>query len=176
MLRVHKKIVNMQKLAGLVLVASSHIARCQEFAMLRQISEMFEERREFADEHAKQPTNETDTLAMFQARNSGRGKGNRDSGERKVVEMFVSFSAIQNYGCWCAFEGLLPIRGPAQDPIDTFCQKLVQNYDCARMDYGETCGLETPYTDVMATVPNPFGKHQDYAGVAIKKCEKWRFL
>ena len=109
----------MQKLAGLVLVASSHIAKCQEFAMLRQISEMFEDRREFANEHAKQPTNETDTLVDWELRSSGR-KGNRDSGERKVVEMFVSFSAIQNYGCWCAFEGLLPIRGPAQDPIDTF--------------------------------------------------------
>ena len=168
--------VNMQKHAwfSTILLSTSQIltANSQEFAMLRQISEMFEERRQY-NEQKHDSNNKTDTLAAFQARNSGRrGNGGRDSGERKVVEMFVSFSAIQNYGCWCAFEGLLPIRGPAQDPIDEFCRKLVQNYDCAKMDFGETCTLETEYVDVMAEVSNPFGKHQDYAWVAIKK---WDF-
>lgn len=96
----------------------------------------------------------------MQGRNSkGGSRGLRD--DRKVIEMFT-MTAIQNYGCWCAFDGLLPIKGTPQDPADEYCHKWHASYDCITHDHGVNCSYEVPYNDVLVTLPSPFDNQLDY--------------
>merc|ERR1711879_357946 len=145
----------MQKLAGLLVL--SQVARAQEFSLLRRISELFEQPQDFFNEE----TNVTQPIIGFEARRGG-GRQPPKKKSQKMLNMFVSFSLVTEYGCWCNFMDRLPYRGTPQDDLDRFCQKRVQNFDCLAMDYGESCSVQSDYVDVMKKLPNPFGPKQDY--------------
>merc|ERR1711972_576438 len=87
--------------------------------------------------------------------------------DRKIMELFT-ISSVANYGCWCRFNMYKPYKGPAQDVVDQACEQWHKNYDCLHVDYSTNtpffrCGEDTPYTDVITSVQDPFDVNTDYA-------------
>ena len=86
--------------------------------------------------------------------------------DRKIMELFT-ISSVANYGCWCRFNMYKPYKGPAQDIVDQACEQFHKNYDCLHVDYSTNdpffrCGMDTPYTDVMISIQDPFDVNTDY--------------
>jgi hypothetical protein len=87
--------------------------------------------------------------------------------DRKVIELFT-ISSVANYGCWCRFNQYKPYKGTAQDTIDEACMQWYKNYDCLHLDYSTNtpwfrCNIDTPYTDVITNINDPFDLATDYA-------------
>jgi len=98
---------------------------------------------------------------------STKNNENVSDDDRKIMELFT-ISSVANYGCWCRFNMYKPYKGPAQDTVDEACEQWHKNYDCLHVDYSTNtpmfrCGEDTPYTDVLATIADPFDPATDFA-------------
>lgn len=87
--------------------------------------------------------------------------------DRKIMELFT-ISSVANYGCWCRFNMYKPYKGTAQDVVDEACEQWWKNYDCLHIDYSDSqngvlCNLDTPYTDVIVSLQDPFDMATDYS-------------
>jgi len=87
--------------------------------------------------------------------------------DRKIMELFT-ISSVANYGCWCRFNMYKPYKGTAQDTVDEACEQFHKNYDCLHVDYSTStpffrCNMDTPYSDVMTSIQDPFDDNTDYA-------------
>jgi len=59
-----------------------------------------------------------------------------------------NLTAINNYGCWCSFDGLSNRnKGVPQDGIDELCQSLQKCYRCSIMDGRDSGDLCHPWTE-----------------------------
>merc|ERR1712048_715340 len=92
---------------------------------------------------------------------------NVNDDDRKIMELFT-ISSVANYGCWCRFNMYKPYKGTAQDTVDQACEQFHKNYDCLHVDYSTNtpffrCGMDTPYSDVMTSIQDPFDDNTDYA-------------
>ena len=87
--------------------------------------------------------------------------------DRKIIDLFT-ISSVANYGCWCRFNQYKPYKGTPQDTVDTACKQWYQNTECLNMDYSTDtpayqCNDAVEYTDVIASLQDPFDDATDYA-------------
>jgi len=93
------------------------------------------------------------------------GPSLRASGDQRNVMDLFTLSNVFNYGCWCHFGDSNPARGPVMDSVDGFCKTWYDSKDCIVIDAennNRLCDISMQYSDVLATLQNPFNPTHDY--------------